>query len=178
MSAPPRAAIRLPVLVAAILAAGVSAWFYFWPGRTKESAGPPPVVPLSSSPRLNTGPDAKYVGSAACVSCHKDEHWSYLRTGMSRSTAEVDPTREPADANFDHAASGRSYRVERRRGQLWHSELLASGGAPAVALAEFPVKYAVGSGRFGKTYLAEADGFLFESPISYFATRSSWGLSP
>jgi hypothetical protein len=175
---PPRFTVRSVAIVAAIVAMTVAAWWYVRPGRVTDAVGPPPVVPLSESPFFNTRPDAKYVGSAACVGCHRDEHKGYLRTGMARSTAEVDPAREPADVAFDDAASGRRYRVERRGGQLWHRELLADNGKSEVVFAEFPVKYAVGSGRFGKTYLAEADGFLFESPISYFATRSAWGLSP
>jgi hypothetical protein len=45
-------------------------------------------------------------------------------------------------------------------------------------LSEFPVKYVVGSGRHSLTYLVEADGFLVESPVSWYASRKAWGMSP
>src|SRR5262245_52553160 len=179
MSAP-SAAARRSILIAAVLliAAGAGAWWYFGRDTTKAADGPPPVLALSSSPYLNTGPDAKYVGSEACIRCHEAEHKSYARTGMSRSTSVVDASHEPADGNVADAASGRSYHVERRGGQLWHRELLETSAKPDIVLNEFPMKYAVGSGRFGKTYLVEADGFIFQSPISYYAAKSAWGLSP
>jgi hypothetical protein len=160
------------VLVAA--AAGVGLWYTLRP-TPAELAGPPPIVALSPSRFLNTGPDATYVGSAACVECHEAEHKSYQRTGMSRSASVVDAAREAADATFEDPGSARRYRVERRGEQLWHRELV---GGSNVVLSEFPLKYAIGSGRFGKTYLAEDGGFLFESPVSYYSAKSAWGLSP
>jgi hypothetical protein len=96
---------------------------------------------------------------------------------MGRSMSDVDPAREPPDAAFDHPASGRRYQVVRRGGQLWHRELLLA--APQeVVLAEYPVRYVVGSGRHSLTYLAEADGFLVESPVTWYTSRSAWGMSP
>src|SRR5215470_5441048 len=154
MSAP-SAAGRKSILIAAVLliAAGAGAWWYFARDTAKAPDGPPPVLALSSSPYLNTGPDATYVGSEACIRCHESEHKSYARTGMSRSTSVVDVRHEPADGSVADAASGRSYRVERRGEQLWHREFLGTDGKPAIVLNEFPMTYAVGSGRFGKTYL-------------------------
>src|SRR5204863_1377641 len=135
---------------------------------------PPAVLPLSSSPYLNVGPDARYVGTGACVKCHADEHRSYQRTGMARSTAEVRPERELPDATFDHPASGRRYDVRRQDGQLWHRERLLTDDQSDVVLNDFPLKYAIGSGRYGRTYAVEADGFLVESPVSYYAARQAW----
>jgi hypothetical protein len=182
MSAPiPESASRSwrPITVAAVVlvAAGVGLWFWFKPPSDPEPSGPPDVVPLSESPFLNTRPDAQYVGSAACVKCHESQHKTFLHTGMSRSTAPVDVAKEPADATFDHTASGRRYRVERRGGQLWHREMPLDGKSDIV-LSEFPLKYVVGSGRFGRTYLTEANGFMIESPVSFYTSKSAWGMSP
>jgi predicted CXXCH cytochrome family protein len=47
-----------------------------------------------------------------------------------------------------------------------------------VVLAEYPLKYVVGSGRHGFTYLVETDGFLVESPRSWYAARKQWDISP
>jgi predicted CXXCH cytochrome family protein len=136
------------------------------------------VTPLSSSPYLNTGPDAHYVGSAKCRTCHKDAHQSYKDTGMGCSMAEVDVSREPPDAAFDHPVSKRRYQVQRKGGALWHRELLLTTGKEEVVLCEYPLKYVVGSGRHTRTYVAEVDGFLVESPVSWYASRKGWAMSP
>src|SRR5262245_60382951 len=120
----PAARWLIVTAVVFLVAVGLGWWFYLKPQRGQPDDGLPGVPPLSSSPYLNTGPDATYVGSAACIRCHDAEHKSYLRTGMGRSTAEVDPANEPGDAVVDHALSGRRYKVERRGGQLWHRELM------------------------------------------------------
>src|SRR5262249_10282111 len=74
--------------------------------------------------------------------------------------------------------SGRRYDVRREGGRLWHRERLLSSGQSDIVLNDFPLQYAIGSGRFGRTYAVEADGFLVESPVSYYAARQAWGMSP
>ncbi|MCI0461437.1 MAG: hypothetical protein L0Z62_31185 [Gemmataceae bacterium] len=150
-----------------------------------------PLPPISASPFRNTGPDARYVGSETCTPCHQTRTASFRRTGMGCSMAEVDAAREPADAAFDHPVSKRRYQITRKQGQLWHRELLLparlpdlSAGSPGpagpeeVVLSEYPLKYVVGSGRHARTYLVEAEGFLVESPVTWYASRKSWGMSP
>ena len=36
----------------------------------------------------------------------------------------------------------------------------------------------LGSGRQGASYLIDRDGFLFQSPISWYAQQRRWDLSP
>jgi predicted CXXCH cytochrome family protein len=154
-----------------------------------EIAGPtsPTLAPLKrvivanrESPFLNTRLDAKYVGSAACRECHAQHAESFSHSAMGRSMAEIDLQREPPDAAFAHALSKRRYEVRRKDGTMWHRELLTSGTAPQeeVLLAEFPVKYVVGSGHHSLTYLVESDGFLMESPITWYRSTGTWGMSP
>lgn len=133
---------------------------------------------LSSSPFKNTGPDAQYVGSDRCVSCHKSRSASFRKTGMGVSSAAVDPEREPPDAVFDHPKSQRRYQIVRKDGKIWHRELLLSNNPTEFVLGEYPLKYAIGSGRHARTYVVEADGFLVESPITWYASRKTWDMSP
>ncbi len=120
-----------------------------------------------------------YVGSEACRQCHPREFESYLATHHSRALVDVKPEAEPADAVFDHAASGRRYRVARRDGQLFHEESLLLDDGTEFELTSQPVRYRVGSGHYARTYLCEADGgFLFESPVTWYESAQSWGMTP
>ena len=175
---------RAAVVALVVLLAGVFAWAGGLLDRrpaaqpeppTPSVADPFPLPPLSGSAFLNTGPDARYVGSEVCASCHKERSDSFRRTGMGVSMAAVVPGAEPADAAFAHPRSNRRYEVERRDGHLWHRESLPDGG-PVVS--EYPLRYVVGSGRHARTYLAEADGFLVESPVTWYAARGAWDMSP
>lgn len=150
---------------------------------------PPPVPPRSAvasqdllatfeSPFENVQADVAYLGSDACRTCHEGHADSYHATGMGRSMSPVDPDHAPPDAVFDHAPSGRRYQIQRRDGKLWHRELKLTSGTQEIVLAEFPVTWAIGSGTHAKTYAAEVDGFLVESPITWYATTKSWGMSP
>jgi hypothetical protein len=192
-------ATRLPqwlILVGVWLAASIAAVILCWTtgfwssepepsplvidgGVPDSSTDPLAVTPVSSSRFKNTGAEASYVGSQACVECHPQEHESFRRTGMGRSMAEVDLSREPPDAAFDHPPSKRRYEVRRRDGQLWHRELaMTAAGESEIVLSEHPVKYVTGSGRHSLTYMAEIDGFLVESPITWYRSRDGWWMSP
>jgi hypothetical protein len=148
-----------------------------WVASSWPSAKPPtfPLTPISSSPFRNTTPDVAYVGSDKCRGCHEGDTVAYRRTGMGRSMAPIDLDREPPDGAYDHPVSKRRYAVTRKDGQLWHREMRLGGD---VVLQEYPVKYVVGSGRHSLTYLVEADGFLVESPITWYRSRNGWFMSP
>ncbi len=157
------------------------------PGCSSDDEGEDPQVQLAAINRLPELPDSPYlntrqttyVGDQACITCHQDEHAGYLHTGMARSMAVVDPATEPADAEFDHYPSGRRYQVRRKDGKLIHRELaITAEGEPERLLAEYPVPYVVGSGRHAKTYVVEIDGFMFESPITWYRRIDGWDMSP
>lgn len=150
-------------------------------GRPPEPGPEPdrfPLTPVSASSYLNTGPDARYVGSEACRACHADRHETFRRTGMGRSMAVVDPAREPPDVTYDHPLSKRRYQVARKNGAVWHREFLLAPGAEPVLLAEHPVTYVVGSGRHSLTYVCEPDGFMTESPVTWYTSKGAWAMSP
>lgn len=139
---------------------------------------PPAQAVADSSPFENTRPGVEYLGSEACRKCHSGHAESYHLTGMGRSMGAVDLEQAPPDGAFDHAPSQRRYQVVRREGKLWHRELALASGKDDVVLSEYPVVWVVGSGRHSLTYVAEADGFLVESPITWYAATKAWGMSP
>jgi len=82
------------------------------------------------------------------------------------------------DAAFDHAKSRQRFQVTHQDGKMQHRALLLTDVPQEVVLSEYPVKYVVGSGRHSFTCLIEDDGFLAESPVSWYESRKSWGMSP
>lgn len=137
-----------------------------------------PLPSISESPFLNTKPDVQYVGSEACRSCHAEHEIAFRQTSMGRSMAEVDLSREPPDGAFDHPLSKRRYEVRREGGEMRHRELLLTDESEQVVMCDFPVKYVVGSGHHSLTYVVETDGYLVESPITWYSSRKAWGMSP
>jgi len=134
--------------------------------------------PLPESRFLNVHPDVQYVGSERCRQCHPKEHQSYYQTGHRLAFGDIDLDEEPPDGGFDHPLSGRRYRVRRADGQLWHDHWHVRPDGTTVELGSYPMRYAIGSGRFARSYLLERDGFLFESPITWYAQRQAWDMSP
>lgn len=143
---------------------------------------PPPVVeslpPIQPSRFLNAEADAQYVGEAACIACHTEAHESYLETAHSQALAEVDLSVEPPDGEFFDPRSQKRYRIVRRDGRMYHQESIRTESGEDLQLAEFPVRYRIGSGRFSRSYLVEIDGFLYESPATWYAAKPGWALSP
>jgi predicted CXXCH cytochrome family protein len=138
----------------------------------------PPIPVLRDSKYLNTRPQVQYMGSERCGECHSDQQNSYLQTAHAHSFSLVDPPREPADGAFDHQKSRRRLRAYRANGRLRHSESLLLADGTELPLQDRPLKYLIGSGRFARTYLAEIDGCLVESPLSWYSSLQAWRMSP
>jgi predicted CXXCH cytochrome family protein len=121
--------------------------------------------------------EPEYVGLKVCAECHAEEFRSYQTTAHSQALADLDPDKEPADVQFDHPLSGYSYRVYRADGAFRQRQWLAEND-DAEMIQDFPVKYLIGSGRHTRSYLIEDDGFLVESPVTWYESRKAWGMSP
>jgi hypothetical protein len=139
-------------------------------------AFPPP--PLPASEYLNANGDAEYVGVKVCAECHEREARTHGETTHSAALKDVDLAAEPPDGSFYHAASGRHYRVYRQEGEFRHRETLLDEDGADVAAVDYPVRYLVGSGHHTRSYLIDADGFLCESPITWYVSRQAWEISP
>lgn len=186
MSDTPRNRLALvvgPLALLTILAVGLglSLGWAWWPrgeGTPPDKPESPPIPPLSATRFLNTGPDAQYIGTQQCRTCHADEHASYLATAHSRSFRQVDVAEEPPDAVFEHALSHRRFHVVGAGGKLHHKDALQLADGKELPLSDRPLSYLVGSGRFARTYLAEIDGFLMQSPLSWYEGPKAWNMSP
>jgi tetratricopeptide (TPR) repeat protein len=106
-----------------------------------------------------------------CVPCHSQQVTSYARTGMGRSISR--PVAEAVKRQrFTHSASGTNFASEWRSGKLIHR--IARNGQQSSYTAD----WAIGSGNAGKSYLIRIEDALFQSPVSWYAMRGEWDLSP
>jgi Flp pilus assembly protein TadD len=155
-----------------------------------NSGDPPDPRRTYSGPYRNIDPNVRYVGDATCVPCHEDISRSYARHPMGRSLVSaaelVDRQCYTPDTNNPFAALGRRFQVDRRRAgvgdsglpQLWHRQaVLDDNGAPVIELAQ-EVRWVIGSGRKAYSYLMERDGYLLQTPITWFTQQQRWDLSP
>jgi predicted CXXCH cytochrome family protein len=146
------------------------------PARNAET-GSETAAALEFVPEWRSIPD--YVGSDACRKCHARQFDGFQTTNHAHALTEVHSEDEPPDAVFDHAASGRRYRVLRRNGALTIDESLPLDDGTEFPLTSTAVKYRVGSGHFARTYLRDmGNGFLFESPVTWYESPHAWGMTP
>lgn len=132
------------------------------------------IVPIlaQSSTTGDERHSREYVGNAACVPCHKSISDSYARTAMARTSGPALPNL--IEGTFLHASSGVSYRVFRDGP---HARLSYDRASPPLHGSQ-ELEYFVGSNTRGRTFLFDIDGFLYQSPINFYAARRVWDMSP
>jgi Flp pilus assembly protein TadD len=81
------------------------------------------------------------------------------------------------EANNPFTALGRRFFVDRQGKHVWHRQAVLQGGKPVLERAQ-QVHWAIGSGQKGYSYLTEQDGYLLQTPISWFTQKQRWDLSP
>jgi Flp pilus assembly protein TadD len=117
------------------------------------------------------------LGNDVCRACHAGIYRKYALTGMARSSgrAGTGEFRESFDhAGFSDSILGVAYRVSAApSGYRLEFSRKESGVSGERRLGWF-----IGSGRVGRSYLFSLDGFLFQSPVSYYTERARWDVSP
>ena len=102
--------------------------------------------------------------AAECSACHARQTKSLAESGMGRSFRLAESPPAP-DAAFRHTAS--------------KSRAAVQGARHLINGQGHQVRYAVGSGHTGTSFLIDRGGWLFQSPLSFYAARPDhWGVSP
>lgn len=116
-------------------------------------------------------------GSKACEPCHAAIFRRYAATGMARSSGRIqagtlfESLRQSA---FSDSSSAADYRVSQDQGGfLLEFSRPGSGVAGSRILQWF-----IGSGNVGRSYLFASNGYLFQSPVSYYSSLEKWDVSP
>jgi hypothetical protein len=176
-----RRLVLLTALVVALLGVAVFWWTRHWAAKPVEPTRLPPAEDprlTIATPFLNVRPQVQYVGDDACAGCHDTEAKTYHEHPMSRSLAPIASAtpveRFEAESRNPFETLGLLYRVEKRAGRVVHKESSAAAGIET----EADIAFAVGSGRRGRSYLIEHDGYLFQSPITWYPLKGIWDLSP
>lgn len=123
-----------------------------------------------------------FTGSPACGECHASLYQSYLTTPMARSSGRMEDSlfRENlAKGAFLHSLSGVSYRVLREESGAYFefSKPTPVGDLPPIN-GRRRLDYFIGSGVAGRSYISTVEGFLFQTPVSYYSAQAKWDISP
>lgn len=151
---------------------------------TKSSAQAPVTDPRLSydGPYRNIHPGVGYAGDASCLVCHPGETASFHGHPMGRSLLPI--AQVASQQVYDKAHNnpfekfGSQFVVERQTDKVWHRQKRQDAAGKPLVDEAMEVHYAIGSGRGGYSYLTDRDGYLFETPISWFSQKQIWDLSP
>ncbi len=113
------------------------------------------------------------LGSEACASCHGEIYTSYMKTVMAGASGLA--TDGLISGEFTHKQSGVHYRVFQQDGHAWMSYERSKQDD---FRGERELLYFIGSGVKGRSYLFSVQGFLFETPINWYAQERRWNMTP
>jgi hypothetical protein len=140
-------------------------------------AGPSAVFARSSSFVAKTQAADEHDPNAECAPCHQAIYDRYRKTPMANASGPAAAGFLPGE--FTHAASGVTYKLEKTDGHVYLNFERDEG-----ARQDWPLKgrreleYFIGSGRRGRTYLFEQDGYWFEIPVNWYAKKHIWDMAP
>jgi hypothetical protein len=152
-----------------------------------ENKDTSPAIADIASPPTADDFHAGYLGSQACVECHSDLCEKYASHPMSRSMSlahesPAGPTSIRSEPFFapkgpdDDIRMG--YDVTTEGPKVFHNERAYDLAGNEICGRSVEMQYAVGSGQRGHSYLYDAGGYLYMSPITWYTGSRNWDLSP
>lgn len=113
---------------------------------------------------------------ARCAQCHRQLYESWKKTPMANASG---PAAEGfIAADFTHAASGVHYRMELGHGLVWLSYERPGAAADRALSGRQQLLYYLGSGRRGRTWIYQREGYWYEIPINWYAKKHMWDMTP
>ncbi|HUQ72941.1 MAG TPA: tetratricopeptide repeat protein [Planctomycetaceae bacterium] len=167
------------VVLAILLTMGAALTALFWrrgdvahqPTSTEPES--PKVVAAAASRHTI---EEEYLGSAACVACHREIATAFQTHPMSGSLNRVADVAAPTEARV--AGDRRVYAVETRDQALLHHELMYDASGELIYDQAVAMDYVVGSGRRAKAYLSQRGAILRMSPLNWYTDAQRWDLAP
>jgi hypothetical protein len=148
------------------------------PGKT-SSMTTPVRAKEATSPYLNTKPGVAYVGDASCLRCHAELGRTFAMHPMGRSASEPAGVKPDVNGKVFEAA-GLVYSIDHRNGRVFHrsAPLPGEAGAYAEKAVEAEVRFVIGSGTRGYSFVVEKADGLYQSPIAWYEEAKRWDLAP
>jgi len=131
---------------------------------------------LGSNPtnaQMNARPEDP---NAACANCHREIYLRYRNTPMANASGPAADGLTPAD--FRHDASEIHYKVFADSGKVWLGYAREAGTSGRELNGRQELIYFLGSGKRGRTYLFQKQGYWFEAPINWYAKKQIWDMAP
>ena len=110
---------------------------------------------------------------AVCGNCHREVFAQYLKTPMANASGAA--SANAVLGEFYQSSAHVSYRVSEQANSV--SLSYARQGDTGLTGSR-QLSYFLGSGHLGTTYLYSLNGYLFESPIAYYANLHGYDLKP
>ncbi len=137
----------------------IAAFFLSPAGRGSSGTTPAPVDP-----------------DAVCASCHQEIYRQYRQSAMARGSGPA--TEGFIAADFMHRESGIHYRIASKDGHVYLSYERGPGLKESPLNGDVELLYYLGSGKRGRTFLFEREGYWFEIPINWYARKGIWDMAP
>lgn len=132
--------------------------------------GPAKIAVVAGTAAVTDDPNA------ACASCHREIYERYRQTPMANASGPAADGFIPGD--FVHNASGVHYRVAEEDGRVWLSYERDSASPDTALKGRQELRYFIGSGKRGRTYLFAQQGYWFEAPINWYGKKQLWDMAP
>ena len=114
-----------------------------------------------------------YVGNQVCATCHDSISRSYALTPMALTSGPVGE--DLVEGSFRQKTTSIFYQIVKKGNAAFLN--YERSDDPALRGSQ-QLKYFIGSGRRGHSYLSTLDSFMYESPASYYSTEKRWDVSP
>jgi tetratricopeptide (TPR) repeat protein len=139
------------------------------------------VTPINSSPYLNHSDTAKYIGIQTCRLCHQKIYDTFIETGMGQSFAPA--TKQKSVASFsEHTVIYDKYQ-DFYYHPFWQGEQMKImefrlKGKDTIFKRVETVDYIIGSGQHTNSHIHNANGYLYQMPMTFFSQKKQWDFPP
>lgn len=145
-----------------------------------EPRGPAPAAAKGGdAPPDDWLRQGRFVGAAACQSCHLAHSEGYAQTSHALTS------RLPSEASLRGDFTGPGQRMPTRRPDVWFEMTRRDDGWYQTAFEGQPprprserIDIVTGSGKLGQSFLSWRGNQLFQLPVSYLSDLHAWVNSP
>jgi tetratricopeptide (TPR) repeat protein len=135
----------------------------------------------STSPFLNHGDSASYVGINTCKTCHLDIYETFIETGMGKSF-------DNASKLKTSALFGTKAAVYDEKSDFYYHPFFSGD---TMKMLEFRLKekdtiykrienvnYIIGSGQHTNSHMMMRNGYVTQMPMTFYTQKKQWDLPP